>query len=103
MYYLGITSGTSIDWYKASKAEGGLGARFVSTIELRDQADGKYKFLLPEEEIEPSGKELWQAQRVVFKKMIEVSNIGRGDVEGHHEGEGFDMVTWSVSSSEMSD
>ena len=52
---------------------------------------GKYKFLLPEEQIEPSGKELWQAQRVVFKKMIEVSNIGRGDVEGHHEGEGIDI------------
>ena len=89
MYYLGITSGTSIDWYKASKAEGGLGARFVYTIELRDH--GIHKFFLPEEQIEPSGKELWQAQRFVFKKMIEVSNIGRGDVEGHHEGEGIDI------------
>ena len=88
--YLGIASGTSLDWYKAPKSEGGLGARFVYTIELRDQG-GKYKFLLPEEQIEPSGKELWQAQRVVFKKMIEVSNIGRGDVEGHHEGEGIDI------------
>ena len=93
MYYLGIASGTAIDWYKAPKAKGGLGARFVYTIELRDQAEkdgGKYKFLLPEEQIEPSGKELWQAQRVVFKKMIEVSNIGR-DVQGHHEGEGIDI------------
>ena len=88
MFYIGITSGTAIDWYKAPKSKGGLGARFSYTIELRDH--GIHKFFLPEEQIEPSGKELWQAQRVVFKKMIEVSNIGR-DVQGHHEGEGIDI------------
>ena len=91
MYYLGTASGTAIDWYKAPKAKGGLGARFSYTIELRDH--GIHKFFLPEEQIEPSGKELWQAQRVVFKKMIEVSNIGRDiDINGVERQNGAGVV-----------
>ena len=66
-------SGASDDWYKAPRSEGGLGARFAYTIELRDKDDGIYTFLLPEEQIKPSGEELWEAKRVIFKKMIEVS------------------------------
>ena len=54
------------------RSQGGLGARFVYTIELRDT--GHHGFLLPENQIKPSGEELWEAERVIFKKMIEVSN-----------------------------
>ena len=73
VYILDPASGASDDWYKAPRSEGGLGARFVYTIELRDKDDGIYTFLLPEEQIKPSGEELWEAGRVFFKKMIEVS------------------------------
>jgi carboxypeptidase A4 len=59
-------SGDSNDWYC-----GVLKARFAYTIELRDT--GRYGFILPEDQILPSGEELWAAQEVVFKKMIEVS------------------------------
>ena len=57
LYYLGTASGTSMDWYKAPKSAGGLGARYVYTIELRDCEGGRYAFLLPEEQIKPSGEE----------------------------------------------
>ena len=59
-------AGASDDWYK-----GVLGSRFAYTTELRDT--GKNGFVLPEDQIQPSGEELWEAQRVVFKKMIELS------------------------------
>merc|ERR1712226_232201 len=65
-------SGASDDWYKSPRSEGGLGARFAYTIELRDT--GTHGFILPENQIKPSGEELWEAERLVFKKMIEVSN-----------------------------
>jgi len=65
-------SGASDDWYKSPRSEGGLGARFTYTVELRDT--GTHGFILPENQIKPSGEELWEAERVVFKKMIEVSN-----------------------------
>jgi len=76
-------SGASDDWYKSPRLEGGLGARFAYTIELRDK-DGMYGFCLPEDQIKPSGEELWEAQHTVFKKMIEVSDreggvVGQGD------------------------
>jgi len=60
-------AGASDDWYK-----GVLGSRFAYTTELRDT--GRHGFILPPEEIKPSGEELWEAERVVLKKMIEVSN-----------------------------
>merc|ERR1712018_321752 len=60
-------AGASDDWYK-----GVLGSRFAYTTELRDT--GRHGFILPTEEIKPSGEELWEAERVVLKKMIEVSN-----------------------------
>ena len=59
-------AGASDDWYK-----GVLKARFAYTIELRDT--GRHGFILPPEQIIPSGEELWEAERVVFKKMVELS------------------------------
>jgi len=77
-------SGTSDDWYKSPRSGGGLGARFAYAIVLRDKEDGTFGYCLPENQIEPSGRELWEAQRIVFKKMIEVSDreggvVGQGD------------------------
>ena len=110
-----LASGTSMDWYKAPRLQGGLGtnswlpvswltsgltgsqllhfrsnrksaicllpgglgARFAYTIELRGTQDPP-GFVLPVSEIIPSGQELWAAEQVVYKKMIQVSsNIGR--------------------------
>ena len=65
--FLDPAAGASDDWYK-----GVLKSRFAYTYELRDT--GRHGFILPESEIIPSGEELWEAQRVMFKKMIEVSN-----------------------------
>merc|ERR1719391_826915 len=59
-------AGAADDWYK-----GGLGTRFAYTTELRDT--GRHGFLLPADEIIPSGEEMWAAFEVVIKKMIEVS------------------------------
>ena len=61
---LDVHSGTSNDWYTS------LGSRFVYTTELRDQG---YSFLLPPEQIIPSGEEMWAAYEVMLAKAIEVS------------------------------
>ena len=60
-------AGASDDWYK-----GVLKARFAYTIELRDT--GRHGFVLPADQIKPSGEELWEAQRVVLQKMVDVSS-----------------------------
>ena len=50
-------------------------SRFVYTIELRDKGGSGYSgWLLPANQIKPSGEELWAAQRVVFQKMVDLSN-----------------------------
>jgi len=59
-------AGASDDWYK-----GVLGARFAYTIELRDT--GLHGFVLPENQIKPSGEELWAAHKLVFQRMIDLS------------------------------
>jgi len=59
-------AGASDDWYK-----GGLGTRFSFTTELRDT--GRYGFVLPKEQIIPSGEEMWAGFEVVMKKLIELS------------------------------
>jgi len=59
-------AGASDDWYK-----GELGTRFAFTTELRDT--GRYGFILPKDQIVPSGEEMWAGFEVVIKKMIEVS------------------------------
>ena len=60
-------AGASDDWYK-----GVLKARFAYTIELRDT--GRHGFVLPADQIKPSGEELWEAQRVVLQKMVDISS-----------------------------
>jgi len=60
-------AGASDDWYK-----GVLKARFAYTIELRDT--GRHGFVLPADQIKPSGEELWEAERVVLQKMVDVSS-----------------------------
>lgn len=59
-------AGASDDWYK-----GVLGSRFSFTTELRDT--GRYGFVLPPNQIIPSGEEMWAGFEVVIKKLIEVS------------------------------
>jgi len=57
-------AGASDDWYR-----GGLGARYSFTTELRDT--GYYGFVLPPEQIIPSGEELFAGMKVVFEKLIQ--------------------------------
>merc|ERR1711997_25683 len=57
-------AGASDDWYR-----GGLGTRYSFTTELRDT--GYYGFVLPPEQIIPSGEELFAGMKVVFEKLIE--------------------------------
>ena len=53
------SSGTSRDWaYGVPKIE------YVYTVELRDE--GMYGFILPPEQIIPSGEEYWEG----FKAMV---------------------------------
>jgi len=59
-------AGASDDWYKGS-----LGARFSFTTELRDT--GRHGFVLPKEQIIPSGEEMWAGFEVVIKRLIDVS------------------------------
>ncbi|XP_059087281.1 carboxypeptidase B-like [Tigriopus californicus] len=56
-------AGTSHDWYK-----GVLGSRFAYTLELRDQG---YGFVLPPQQIVPSGEETWAAIKVLLDKVLE--------------------------------
>ena len=68
--YSDEAAGAADDWYK-----GFLKSRFVYTIELRDKEGSGYSgWLLPANQIKPSGEELWAAQRVVFQKMVDLSN-----------------------------
>ena len=61
--FLDPASGAADDWYK-----GVLGSRFAFTVELRDT--GRYGFVLPKEQIIPSGEELWAAMEVVIAKLL---------------------------------
>ena len=45
-----------------------LGTRFAFTTELRDT--GLYGFVLPPEQIIPSGEEMWAGFEVVIKKIL---------------------------------
>merc|ERR1712172_168029 len=56
-------AGASDDWYK-----GVLGSRFAYTTELRDTSF--YGFVLPPDQIIPSGEEMWAAMEVVIAKML---------------------------------
>ena len=67
IFYSDPAAGVSDDWYK-----GVLKSRFAYCVELRD--NGNYGFLLPPEQIKSTGEELWAAQRVVFQKMVDLSN-----------------------------
>merc|ERR1711997_796777 len=57
-------AGASDDWYR-----GGLGARYSFTTECRDT--GYYGFVLPPEQIIPSGEKLFAGMKVVFEKLIQ--------------------------------
>jgi len=58
-------AGASDDWYKS------IGMRFVFTTELRDT--GRYGFVLPKDQIIPSGEEMWAGFETVVNKVLEVS------------------------------
>merc|ERR1711936_302010 len=57
-------AGASDDWYK-----GVLGSRFAFTTELRDT--GSHGFVLPKEQIIPSGEEMWAGFEVVINRILE--------------------------------
>jgi len=54
-------AGASDDWYKS------IGMRYTFTTELRDT--GHYGFVLPPEQIIPSGEEMWEAFKVVIERV----------------------------------
>merc|ERR1712033_45466 len=56
-------AGASDDWYK-----GVLGTRFAFTTELRDT--GRHGFVLPKEQIIPSGEEMWAGFEVVINRIL---------------------------------
>jgi len=60
-------AGASDDWYK-----GVLGTRFSFTTELRDT--GLHGFVLPKEQIIPSGEEMWAGFEVVINRIIELES-----------------------------
>ncbi len=62
-YISGEASGASDDYFTS------LGTRFVYTPELREGPGlGVNVFVLPEDEIEPSGAEVWEA----WKAMLDI-------------------------------
>merc|ERR1712002_521925 len=58
-------AGASDDWYK-----GVLGTRFSFTTELRDT--GRHGFVLPKDQIIPSGEEMWAGFEVVINRLIQL-------------------------------
>merc|ERR1712002_1206360 len=58
-------AGASDDWYK-----GVLGTRFSFTTELRDT--GLHGFVLPKDQIIPSGEEMWAGFEVVINRILEL-------------------------------
>jgi hypothetical protein len=62
--FLDPAAGDSVDWYTAI-----AGVRFAYTTELRGS-----DFLLPPDQIVPSGEEMWEAHKVAIDKVIQVNN-----------------------------
>ncbi len=60
-------SGISIDW-----AYGEAGVKYSYTIELRDT--GQYGFLLPPDQIVPTGEEIYAFHRAVMRGIREELN-----------------------------
>merc|ERR1712042_120736 len=58
-------AGAADDWYK-----GVLGSRFAFTTELRDT--GLHGFVLPKDQIIPSGEEMWAGFEVVINRLIQL-------------------------------
>jgi len=55
-------AGAADDWYKS------IGMRYVFTTELRDT--GRYGFVLPKDQIIPSGEEMWAGFETVVNKVL---------------------------------
>ena len=64
LFLTDISSGSSADW-----TYGKAGIKFSYGVELRDK--GKYGFLLPEDQILPSGKETLQALIALAKYITD--------------------------------
>ena len=67
LLYLDLAAGTSADYYNLA------GTRFTYTSELRDKG---HSFLLPPNQITPSGEEMWAAFAVMFDKVLEGTRAG---------------------------
>ena len=59
------TSGTAVDW-----AKGELKIPYAYTIELRGKADNPAGFLLPPEQIIPTGEEIMAFHVVVAQQIV---------------------------------
>ena len=64
IFYSDQSSGTSRDW-----ARGVANIKYSFTIELRDQ--GQYGWLLPPEQIIPTGEEIWQGIKAGMKVIMD--------------------------------
>lgn len=60
-----ITSGTSRDYYA-----GEIKVSFTYTVELRDESEGQYGFLLPEDQIIPTSEEAWAGIRAALGEIV---------------------------------
>ena len=49
---------------------------FLPLLRDNEPFNGGYGFLLPRDQIKASGEELWPAQKVIFQKMVHLSNDG---------------------------
>ena len=72
--YPDLFSGGSADWVAAQEK-----TKYIFTVELRDR--GKYGFLLPEDQVLETGRELWSgvkviAQQVLYEKTNSASRSG---------------------------
>jgi len=66
LLFLGRSPGCSDDWYTSE------GVRYVYAPELRDNGFG---FLLPPEQIIPSGEEIWAGWEVMLNQVLENNGL----------------------------
>lgn len=66
-FYVDVATGSSMDWVKST-----FGTRITYTYELRDT--GRYGFLLPPEQIIPTGQETLDSLITIFEEALATEN-----------------------------